>query len=346
MAASSSWRGFWFWYLRQIGDLMPASLRQAANAPLNGLIIEPDPLSDNVRLTRRVRGVETNLPPQPITALPDAVASLPKATKTILRLPPDWLLEREVVLPLAAETDLVGALTLNFDTLTPFSSQEVFWSHTTLRRQASGDLLHVRLSLLPRGRVAALIDMLTASGRAPISAEFVQSGRVIRVMRLAADAGQSAEPWRRMLPVGAGIAAGILLAALLQPTMALLLRQREVEAQIAAVQPQATQAEALRHSLDSSRDGQGLLASERARIGDVLGMLAVLTTALPDDASLSELSISQHRLTLSGEASGAAQLVLALSANPAVSDVAFTAPVTHAASGRKDVFTIAAQSKR
>ena len=75
-------------------------------------------------------------------------------------------------------------------------------------------------------------------------------------------------------------------------------------------------------------------------------MLAVLTTALPDDASLSELSISQHRLTLSGEASGAAQLVLALSANPALSDVAFTAPVTHAASGRKDVFTIAAQSKR
>ena len=346
MASTSSLRDFWVWYGRQMVDLLPSSLRDAASGPADAVVLDYTDADAAVTLSRRMRGAETRLG----TALPAAVTPLFAGQKSslslVLRLPPDLLLERDVVLPLAAERDPAAAILLNFDTLTPFSADEVYWHYEVIRRQTQGDLLHVRLSLLPRLAVAGVMAVLERAGRRPVLLEFASPGSPSRLLPLSSDPAHGGNLRRALLPVCAGLAAGVALAALAEPTVATFLHGRAIEGDIAAIQPALTKAEALRRNLDSEQAGRDALAAEHARVGDMLPILALLTAALPNDASLTELSISQRRATFSGEASGAARLVLDLSANPALSAVAFAAPVTHAISGGKDVFTIAAQIKR
>lgn len=345
MASSSSPGDFWFWYSRQIRDLLPAWQRAAA-APGDALVAEAVAPDGDIVLWRRVRGHESRLGSARSSDLALLLAGQPDRLPLSLRLPEDLLLERSVVLPLAAEQDPAAALALNFDTLTPFTASEVFWTFETVRRETRNDLLHVRLSLLHRAAVADTIAALATAGRAPVLAEFGPPGAVSRLLPLGREMNRRARIRRVLTPALAGLAAGAALSLLVQPAIRTMLRANAIEAEIEALQPRLARAQSLRASLDAVTAGLDVLAAERRRVGNILPVLAQLTGALPDDASLTELSISQRHLVLSGEAAGAANVLLAMSANPDLSAVAFAAPVTHAASGGKDVFTIEAQASR
>ena len=82
----------------------------------------------------------------------------------------------------------------------------------------------------------------------------------------------------------------------------------------------------------------------RARaLGDALQVLATTTELIPDDTVLSDLSLHQGKLSISGQSATAPRLIPALAADPTVGNPSFAAPVTRTADGKADTFVIRAE---
>ena len=127
----------------------------------------------------------------------------------------------------------------------------------------------------------------------------------------------------------------------------------EVEALLRAVLPAVVRSAGVATRLDAFERvtvaeaftrwaGVDVLAAQRAKVGDPLAVLATLTDVLPDDTVLTDFSLRQRVVTISGQSGGAARLIPALAADPALRDPAFTAPVTRNETQHSDGFSIRA----
>src|SRR5262249_53993468 len=104
---------------------------------------------------------------------PDALAHVPRSAdqSVVLRLRETDVLCKTLTLPLAAERDLDQVLTFEMDRETPFSDDEVFWSHRIVGRDRQRGQLSVRLFLVPRPTLGRLLDALAQAGMRPHRAE-------------------------------------------------------------------------------------------------------------------------------------------------------------------------------
>jgi general secretion pathway protein L len=352
------------WWLAQMRSLLPARLRAGGQPPDALLVTLPDPGASpgaspggaEVGIARRRRGRETSLGRIDLaSASPAGMAALRRGTRRILlRPPPGMLLEREVVLPAAAQRDPAGVLRYELDRLTPFAPEEVFWSWRRTGRDLSQGLspglsqgLRLRLALLPKAPLLGMIERLRQAGLPPGGIEVGDARGAVLALPLGAAAGPAEgrrEAWRRRALLAAGIACGgLAVAAVALPFLLQSLALSAAERHIRALQPEVTEAEALRRRIAEAKGGQDAFAAERARVGDALRVLAMLTEILPDDTWLTELTLRQRRLTIAGRSAGAARLIGLLSADPTIRDTAFVAPVTRQEGGGADAFSIRAE---
>ncbi len=260
----------------------------------------------------------------------------------LLRLPPGLLLEQRVILPLAAERDPERVLTYEMDRLTPFPAAELFWSWALDRRDPAANQLRLRVSLVPKARLAPVLDALAGAGLRPSALDAGAPDGTRRRLPLA-----QVRPgwWARRGPVLAGALCAVLAAA--AAGLPFLQQHEEaarIEAGIAALRPRVDQAEALRRAVLGRAATVDVVQAERARVGDALGILAALTTVLPDDTHLTELTLRRRVLSVTGESGGAARLIAALEAEPGFRNPAFAAPVTRGADGRAEAFSLRAEA--
>lgn len=334
------------WWVQHLRAVLPGQAGAGA-APRDALLLEgPDTPAAGLALTLRRRHVERPLG----RATPD-VAGLQamrqamresRHAPVVLRLPPGALLEREVVLPLAAEGEATGALRFELDRVTPFQPDEVFWSAEITRRDRQRGRLHLRLLLAPRAIAAPLLAAATAAGATPTLLEGQAADGGWRRIALTATA---LHPWQCNALRGAALACAILAVALLAtPFLRQAAMRAEVEARIAALQPRLREAEALQQRLDQAVASGSILAAAQAEFGDALAVLDALTAVLPDDTFLTDLTLKQRQVALRGQSANAARLIAALSAEPALRNPSFAAPVTRAAGGGPDLFAIAAEA--
>jgi general secretion pathway protein L len=260
----------------------------------------------------------------------------------VLRLPPGLLLERQVTLPLAAEQGLERVVRYEMDRFTPFAAEEVFYSAGVLQRDRAQGRLMLGIALVPKVRLAAALAALAEWRLTPGLLEADGVGREPRRIPLA---GPDLRPhrWRRrgFAVALAGCAALAVVAAGL-PFWLQMRASDDVAARIAALKPRVAQAEALRRRMANSAEGSDVIGAERARVGDALSAVATLTTLLPDNTHLTALVMQKRQVTLEGQSTAAAKLLSTLSADPAIRNAAFAAPVTRAENGA-DLFSIKAE---
>ena len=260
---------------------------------------------------------------------------------TLLRLPPELLLEQNVVLPIAAERDPERVLHYEMDRITPFAADELFWTWAIDRRDRANGRLQLRLSLVPKARLAAVLPALAAAGLRPPALDASTPGGPSR--RIALDRVQPGR-WRAWGLAAAGTTCAVLaVAAAAIPFVMQSNASARIEARIAVLRPQVDQVETLRRQILSSAAGSDVFAEQRARVGDALGALATLTDILPDDTVLTELSVRARMVTISGQSAGAARLIPALAADPTLRNPAFAAPVTRNEGTRGEGFSIRAE---
>lgn len=332
---------FLTWWGQQLVSLLPArdgeAQRDAVVAILRGPAANPGPVEIALRRRGKTRGIgQFSLDPAGIASLRAAVGG--RGGPLEVQLPPGMMLEHSVVLPLAAERDPERVLGYEMDRLTPFAASDLFWSWLIERRDRARAQLHLRLALVPRAQVAAALQALGSAGLLPVALRGA-NGRRISLE------GTGGGRWRRRTAIGLGVGCTVLaIAAAAIPFVQQSRESRRIEAQIASLRPAVDQAEALRRRLAGAAAVQDVLAAQRARVGDPLEVIAALSDVLPDDAVLTDLSLRERQLAISGQALSAAKLIPALAADPAFRNPAFAAPVTRNDTVHREGFSIRAEA--
>ena len=334
------------WWLRQMLGLVPERWRQRDAGPANALVLAWNEPAGSAELLARRDHKETSLGR---FALDEAGLRLARgmlgnrrAPATVLRLPAGLLLERQVTLPLAAEQGLDRVVRYEMDRFTPFSADEVFFGCTVLRRDRAQGRLSLGISLVPRARLATVLEAMAQLQLAPSLLEAGGYGSEPRRIPLGSE-NLRRQRWRRRGFVAAWSVCGALaIAAVALPFWLQSQASEAVEQRIAALKPRVAQAEALRKRMAASAEGHDVIGAERVRVGDALHAVATLTDLLADDTHLTGLTMQRRQVTLEGESAAAAKLLTTLSTDPTVRNAAFAAPVTRSDSGA-DLFSIKAE---
>jgi general secretion pathway protein L len=333
---------FLTWWRQHLLELVPENLRSGANGQSNALVVDATQPGSLV-LQRRRRGVETRLGQARLDqagqlALRNFLNQRANGEPVILRLPAATLLERPVILPLAAERDPERVLGYEMERLTPFTADEVYWGYTIESRDRGRNRLMLRLTFVPRTQVNDLIATLSACAGRPSQIE-AQTQAGPRTIRLQHDrpSGRAALFTGRNLAYGLG---GLAALVVISPALRQSIDLADVQARLDAIEPRMHLVDQLRRRIAGAGAGGEAVITETRRVGDMLGALAAVTDILPDDSYLTEFTMRERKITLSGMSSAAPKLITALSGDPRVKNPAFTAPVTR--ENNHDVFSIRA----
>ncbi len=343
-------------------DLVPARFARPDPSVVGAILVEPLAGWDGVRVLRRHAGQETSLGQ---VTLPHAAGFGPDPDRAagframldaagaggtgivLLRLPPGSALQRDVTLPLGAEAALERVLTYEMDRLTPFAAADVFFTWTVLRRDREAGRLRLLLSLIPKAPLLPMLEACRAAGAGPRAIEVdlppdgqVAGGRLS--IPLAHERPAAAMRERRMLALAGSGCAALAVAAALLPFVLQAVGSSRLDRDIAALRPRVDAVQALHRRLAGGSAGADLVEDERRRLGDTLQVIAAVTRVLPDDSFLTDLTLRQGQLTISGQSPAAARLIPAISADPNFTAPAFSAPVTRIEGQNTDLFSIRA----
>jgi general secretion pathway protein L len=337
---------FLTWWFAQLGDLVPEGWRRLGSSSGDALLLAPaGPLSGGVETAQiSLRRGRNETPLGRFELASGGLADLPQSAgkSVVLQLSETDVLGKTVTLPLSAERQLDQVLAFEMDRETPFSPEEIFWNHRIERRDRERGLLSVRLLLVPRASLAALLGALAKAGIVPKSAEIASGPDRGCYLPLDADSGRLRVSASRRWPAAACCAV-LALAVIVTPYVRQSLALADVDRQVAAGRNAAADAEKLQKEITRLTATVDLIDSERDKAGRPLVTLAALTQLLPNDTYLTEWQQQQHQLTLSGSSAAASRLIGVLAASDQFRNPAFAAPVTRNEAAKSDVFTITAE---
>jgi general secretion pathway protein L len=346
-------REYFDWWARQMLDLVPDRLRQWAAEDEDALLIEPEANNGEgepggivlaLRRGRRIGGLgRFAFDAAGLDAAANAAGAAGRPGSVQLRLSPGLLLEKSLTLPMAAERDVERVLAYEMDRETPFAPDEVWWDFAVEQRDRARGKLSVRLSLVPKAAVAALVASLERHGIRPNEFTFALPSGSVRTVAL--DVVEAHRPWRaRTVPLAAAACAALALLAVVIPFMRQSIALASVDRRIAALQPAVDEAQLLRQRLEGS-GGADVVDAERARLGDPLAVLGAATAILPDNTYLTDFTMRERKLNFNGQSAAAANLIGALAGDPTFRNPAFAAPVTRIEGTTTDGFSISAEAR-
>ena len=333
------------WWMQQMRDLGPASLRLSDRTRRPTLVIALDtPDLSSTMLFLDGRSGRTALGRHSLgdTGLAKTLAGLSKAQRRspVLQVPADLLLERDTILPLAAEPDLARVIAFEMDRLTPFNAHELFWTCATIQRDTVRQQLHVRVTVIRRAQVEPILDALAQAGLAPVRIEAANAPGSCRAIPLGTGRPDRARLAQRAEACAMGACALLTASAIALPFILQSIAGAGVDARIDAVRPHVMEAASRRATIASAATAADAIAAARGQAGAMLQAIALLTDVLPDDTFLTTLSAQQRKLTFSGHSGTAARLIVAMAAQPRLHNPTFTAPVTHDEADGGDMFSI------
>lgn len=262
----------------------------------------------------------------------------------VLRLSRASLLEVTIWLPKAAERDLEQLLIFELDALTPFSSEDIYWVWKVVGRDKALRKLAVRVSVIERSGVDAILLPLAVAGIVPRALEVMDEGEQetvggLRVFPLSRVHGNGAVDKRVRLRAAVLVAVFLATAAAM-PFFHLYQVKLQTETSISSLRHELAEEERLRRLIGSQAATVNAARTAREQAVNLVAILARLSAALPDDTFLNELSIHGRTLAATGESGAAPKLLFLLSAEPGFSSPVFTSSVIRNGAGTADEFSL------
>jgi general secretion pathway protein L len=329
------------WWASELLSVLPAWLREDSHnvEALIADVTEPGFLV----LRRRRRGIEEHVARIAVETLTSLYKSNTftqrKATElVVLCLPSIVVLERDVVLPLAAERDLESVLRLEMERLTPFTEENVYWTWRVEERDRNHGRLEILLTIIPKARVSEMFDLVSSVVGVPHLLEVITptGPRVVKAH----------QGWSRKADgnLARHVLATIALALLILITVSPFLRQsleiQEAQQRINAMSARVREVESLKSKLRLAAVGAEAEAQQVRRFGDILKALAAITDILPRDTYLTEFRMREREITISGMSSSAPSLIEKLSLDSRMRSPTFISPVRRNDSSHLDLFSI------
>lgn len=323
---------FFAWWLARMKELLPTAWTNAAFRVRDAIIVTND-ADGNITASARRNGQ--------LTPIGLGIVARQGGRKPILVRPPhDAVLVKHHAVPTAPRRQLDQLLRHEIARITPFPAEALFWRWDGHAKPEDRSRTKITLTMVPRAAVAPALAALDAAG---LKADSLEVGSAERPYLLpvghAADRGAGTNMVRGL----AGACVALAAVATLLPVGLQALTLHSTEAAITALQPAIARVEAARRRIAAGDAGRGILVQELKRTGDVLQTLAAVTRILPDNTYLTDFALRERQMTLSGRSESAPRLITALSADPAIRNTAFAAPVTRIEGATSDVFSIKAE---
>jgi len=261
--------------------------------------------------------------------------------RLVLRLDESRLLRRGLRLPLAARRDLAEALEYDIDRQTPFAAEDVYFgSRETAVDEEAGEI-EAELAVIRRSDLDPVLGTLAAAGLVPDRIEGTDGGPDLRP----ATALPPPTPvlWPR---VTAGLAIAAVLLAILGtalPFARLADTQAELASRLADARAEAVAVDRMRQNVETLKSRRSALFARKAREPSVLSLLEELTRAVPADAFVTELTVTDAEVTISGYARKASEVLGAVETAPHFDSARFLSPVTQDRRLERERFSLAAR---
>lgn len=260
-------------------------------------------------------------------------------SQLVILLPAAQVLRRRLDLPMMPERQLLSALELQVDRLTPFKPETVRLAVKVVGRDAVEGKVTADCAITPRAPVDALEQRLSRLGfkatRIDIAdADGQPSGFDLRVPE---EQAQGQRPWL----IRAGLVAGVVACWYFAGAMWDVARQQELDSwqeRIDGLRPQAMRSAALRQKLAGLTEPFEI--ARRHHPAAVLGPLKELTAVIPDTARLTEFAYTADGIDIAGLANDASALIPVIEASPLFRDVKFRSQVMRRPESNKDRFEI------
>jgi len=331
-------------WLQQLAAVLRFDISRAAGEQIDAAVLQIE--GETAALLARRRGTTLSVARLPIdddgfrrlAAIMAERGRVPDSL--VLRFPSRVVLQKRMTAPIAAKRHLEGLLGYEMDRETPFGRDEVHWSYKIRGRDSAHGRVEVDLFVVARSAVDPIIELARRAGLDPVGLEFETGPGETMLIRLGV---QDRWQWlrdQRPLVAMAALAGVLAIVAVAAPFLRLQRASAAVEAEIAALTPQATEAAKLRQSVDQLASAFAYLKRERERTGSPLSTLAAATRALPDDSYLTDLDVRAGRVTMTGQSPSAAQLVGSLAQSQDFREPAFESPVVQKADDDMETFTI------
>jgi general secretion pathway protein L len=317
---------FLSWWVARLAELLPRQWRADPNSLPDAILLRVTEAGHIARARRergRVTALAVHVPP-------------PAGLPLYLALPEGVMLERRIELPLAVASSAAEVVALDFDRLTPFSADAVFWDVAKLGEDKLRGTAQFSLALVPKSQLEPWLAALEREGLHPNRMECERTGAPPRWLAI----GGKTRPGFVRISVCGGLAL-LAAAAVAVPFIRQQIALGRVEARISAATDQAEIAGRLLRRLSPDVSGADRLALAQAQAPRALQTLAAVTAALPADTNLVTLSLQDDHLSMEGTSAAAARLIGLLSAQSMIGDPSFSSPVTRTADG-KDAFTLTA----
>lgn len=229
---------------------------------------------------------------------PVTPTSIPKGERIDILLGPSLLLEKEIILPVAAKPNLQRAIDLNMRQSLPGGGVELLWRYGAGKKDGSN--LSVPVYLVKKSVLAELRDVV-AYRDSKLRMVAVASDQ--SAMPFWDDLKQLDRPRRFWAAISTALLATLIAFVLWQQFTATALLSQQVQALKSQKAIAAQRAVKLRQQLDTENTNFAAISRDLKMFQSEFHRLPILidlTKALADETWISELSVNRHDLWMSG----------------------------------------------
>lgn len=268
-----------------------------------------------------------------------------------LCLPADEMLQREVELPLAVESNLSTALGYQIDQLTPFRPNQILYDYQVTDRDSKHGRLKLDLRLAPISHLAAVRERLAAIGIRPHAIDALTEDSSVpqsEGFNLLPEAQRPPYVYARAR-LNWMLAAGVVLVLALVMAQSLYLRERTVERlqqEVAALRSEADVVMGLQRQLEDSLTAANFLADRRRRQPIIIQVLDEISRILPDDIWLQQVQVQGDEILMMGLADGSQRLIELLNDSPMLDDAEFRGAINVDPTSGQERFNVRATITR
>jgi general secretion pathway protein L len=319
------------WWTGELKSFFPSRLRRALAGDREDLVLVAE--NGRIRIASTGRPTTAADPTATDTAAWQRIAFLRKGRRSLrvgLRVPQTTCLMRTIDVPAAALPNAAQILALDLERVMPFERDEIYAGHRVLAERLAPGQARLQHLIVKRVKIDPLIERLEAAGATVVSLDVVpaDSATPLGLNLLGARTGRQAKPPSRLNMLLAGLAVALALSAGFVSVERHETAVADLDEQLARARNSVAAAEAGEAAAQTQQQAANAVLALRANRVEMIRILEDVTKLLPDTAWLTDLSVANGYVDMTGFAAQASALLPILEASKLFTDAALTAPVT------------------
>lgn len=340
---------FFNWWVGELADMLPASPSRSSKDVQRGLTIVLQEKTFHLQWENGKKVAD--IAPKFSSALAldkyNAAIAQDKKLQTDtcnICIPAKRILNRTISLPISTEENLQNVVAYEMDRYTPFKSDDVYFDVKVQERDKKEQKITVVLSVIKKAVLDEVLEFANSAGlsiRSIFSAGDGTTGEVENYTFLKEHQLGSGQRSSSLINKYLFIFAMLLgLIALVLPIVKNFLTAEQYKSELLQMEADISEARDLQSKYKAIKQDVEFISKQSTNSVRVLELLNELTKIVPDDTSLSRLSLEEGIVRIRGLSASASKLISIIDSAENYTGVRFVAPVTQNSKTGKESFTI------